>query len=96
MTAPPPLSPSRHWGSIVVVWFAAVLCAVAIGVFARPDHYAPLLSLAVGVCVVGSLCVQLATQEKRGFVNRLIGSVTGAIVVLAVASLVLGLVALGR
>jgi hypothetical protein len=42
------------------------------------------------------LCIQLATQEKRGFVDRLAASIVGASIVLAIAIGILSLAALGR
>lgn len=94
--SPTPLSPARRWASIVVVWLAAALCSVIIIAFAHPEHYAPWLSLTLAICVVGALCVQLATQEKRGFVARLVVSIIGALAVLAIASIILVLTGLAR
>jgi hypothetical protein len=96
MSTPVALSPMKRWGSIVVVWIAAVVCTITIALVATPQNYAPWLSLSLAICIVGSLCVQLATQEKRGFVDRLIGSIVGSIVVLAIASLILALTSLAR
>lgn len=93
--SPAPLGPARRWASLVVVWLAAALCSVIIIAFAHPADYAPWLSLTLAICVVGALCVQLATQEKRGFVARLVGSIMGAIAVLAIASVVLALTGRG-
>lgn len=94
MTTSPQLSAPRRWISIVVVWLAAAVCSVVIGIASPRVHDAPWLSLTLGGCVVAALCVQLATQEKRGFVSRLTASILGAVVVLAIASIVLLL--LGR
>ncbi|KQV07300.1 hypothetical protein [Leifsonia sp. Root112D2] len=92
---PVPLSPARRWASIVAVWLAAAVCSVIIIAFAQPAHYTPWLSLTLAICVVGALCVQLATQEKRGFVSRLVASIMGAIAVLAIASVILAFTGLG-
>lgn len=91
MTTPATLSPVTRWASIVGIWVAAALCAVAIALFVQPGNDPAWLSLSLGGCVIGSLCTQLATQEKRGFVSRLVASIMGAIVVLAIAALVLAL-----
>lgn len=91
MTTPASLSPARRWASIVAIWVAAALCALATALFVRPGNDASWLSLSLGGCVIGSLCVQLATQEKRGFVSRLVASIMGAIIVLAIAAALLAL-----
>jgi hypothetical protein len=90
------LSPATRWSSIVVVWAAAALGAIAIGIFSPPSEYAAWLGLTLAGCTIGALCIQLATQEKRGFVDRLAASIVGASVVLAIAIGILSLVALGR
>ena len=74
------------------MWFVALLAAIAIGIFSGPSEYADWLGLTLAGCTVLALCVQLATQEKRGFVNRLAASVVGAVGVLAIATAVLSLV----
>jgi hypothetical protein len=89
MTATAELSMSTKWGSVAAVWALAVLCAVAVGVFAPPAQYTDWLALSLGGCVFAAMCVQLATQEKRGFVSRLAGSTSGAAIVLGVAAAIL-------
>jgi uncharacterized membrane protein YeaQ/YmgE (transglycosylase-associated protein family) len=91
MTTPATLSAGKRWTSIAAVWVAAALCAVATGVFVEPRNDLSWLSLSLGGCVVGSLFVQIATREKRGFVSRLVASIMGAVVVLAIAAIVLAL-----
>jgi hypothetical protein len=87
------LSPTTRWSSIVVIWVLAALSLVAIGLFSTVSEYNAWLGLALGGCVVVSLCVQIATQEKNGFVNRLAASVVGALIVLAIGAAILWAVA---
>jgi hypothetical protein len=87
------LTPSLRWTSILVVWGAAVVFAVVIGVVSEAHAYASWLALALGGCVVGAMIAQLATQEKEGFVDRLAASVVGAFVILGIAGAVLAVVA---
>ncbi|MDQ1583638.1 MAG: hypothetical protein QOF36_1692 [Microbacteriaceae bacterium] len=96
MTTPENLSQTTRWSSIIVVWVAAVLGAIAIGVFSPPSEYAAWLGLTLAGCTIGALCIQLATQQKRGFVDRLAASIVGASIVLAIAIGVLSLLALGH
>jgi hypothetical protein len=90
------LSPATRWSSIIVVWVAAALGAIAIGIFSPTPEYAAWLGLTLAGCTTGALCIQLATQEKRGFVDRLAASIVGASIVLAIAIGILSLAALGR
>lgn len=73
-------------GTVSVVWAGALVGAVLIVLFTRGAHADEWLSLVLAACVFGSLCIQLATQEKRGFVRRLAASVSGAVVILAIAT----------
>ena len=84
------------YGSIGVVWLAAVVFAVLIGLLARPAVYATWISLALAVCVLIGLIAQLATQQKVGFVNRLAATVAGSFVILGLTGAVLGVVAATR
>lgn len=88
---PNALNPAMRWGSIVAVWVLALVAAIAIGLFSTSETFAAWLGIALAGCMIAALCVQLATQEKRGFIDRLAASVSGALVVLAITS---GLLAL--
>jgi ABC-type molybdate transport system substrate-binding protein len=89
MTAPAELSMSTKWGSVVAVWLIAAICACAVGVFSERAQYSDWLSISLAGSIFAAMCLQLATQEKRGFVNRLAGSVGGAVIVLGIAAAVL-------
>ena len=78
-----------------MVWAAAVVAAVLIGIFALERTYTAWFGIALAACTVGALCIQLATREKQGFIDRLAASVAGAFVVLAIASGVFVLLRLG-
>jgi hypothetical protein len=68
-----------------VVWAAAVVVAVVIGLTAR-DQYLTLLPIAFAGAVIVTFLIQLGIQRKEGFVQRVMLSVAGAVVVLAVAT----------
>lgn len=89
MTAPAELSLTTKWGSVAAVWAIALLCGIAVGIFSGPGSYSDWLALSLGGCIFAAMCLQLATQEKRGFVNRLAGSVGGAVIVLGIVAAVL-------
>jgi hypothetical protein len=94
MTADP-LPRGAAKGTVSAVWAFALVAAVLIGVFSHPDHDGAWLSLALAASVVLALCIQLATREKRGFVSRLASSVSGALIILAVATGVIYLIHIG-
>jgi 4-hydroxybenzoate polyprenyltransferase len=85
------LTPALRWTSVVCVWAAAVVAAVLIGVFASAHAYLGWLGIAMAGAVLVSMCLQLATQEKRCFVVRMGASLAGSFVILAIATLVLAL-----
>lgn len=91
MEEPASLNPAMRWGSIATVWVLAVIASVAIGMFADTASFTAWLGLALAGCTVAALILQLATQEKRGFIDRLGASVSGALVILAIASAILAL-----
>ena len=72
--------------SVVPVWLAAVAAAVVIGVTSAPGTYVTWLAVALAAAVIVTFFIQLAIQRKEGFVVRAMASITGAVVVLALAS----------
>lgn len=89
------LAPGLRWGSIVAVWVAALAAAVLIAVFAPERSYTAWFAIAMGGCTIAALCIQLGTQQKHGFIDRLAASLGGAFVVLAIASGLFALLHLG-
>jgi hypothetical protein len=85
---------SWQWRSIVVVWLFALVCAVLTGVFSAPGQELVWIGLSFAGCTIGTLCVQLATGRKEGYVDRVTSSLVGAVVVLAAATGVLALIGL--
>ncbi|MFM9877678.1 MAG: hypothetical protein ACKVOG_07500 [Rhodoglobus sp.] len=72
--------------SVVPVWLAAVAAAVVIGVTSTPETHVTWLAVALAAAVIVTFFIQLAIQRKEGFVVRAMASITGAVVVLALAS----------
>ena len=79
--------------SVVPVWLAAAAAAVIIGLTSAPEAHVTWLGVALAAAVIVTFFIQLAIQRKEGFVVRAMASVTGAIVVLAIASGVFALIA---
>ncbi|MGA0566935.1 hypothetical protein ACO2Q7_06365 [Rathayibacter sp. KR2-224] len=89
------LTPVMRWTSVVSVWAATAIAVVLVGVFAGRQAYLGWLGVAMAASILVSMCVQLATQEKHGFVMRMGASLSGSFVVVALATLVLALVHVG-
>lgn len=78
----------------IPVWFAALVGALVVGLAAPGDGYLVWLPLVLGATILLTFCLQLATREKDGLVDRTMLSLTGSLIVLAVATGVLSLLAL--
>ena len=77
--------------SILPVWVVALVGAVLIGMLCEPESRLLWVALLFAVVVLGSFVVQLAIRRKEGFVSRMMSSTGGALVILAVATLVYAL-----
>jgi hypothetical protein len=75
--------------SVVPVWLVAVLGAIAVAVLADPENYLVFLPVVLGVSTLLTFGIQLGIRRKEGYVNRVTASATGAVVILAAATLVL-------
>ncbi|MEO6826320.1 MAG: hypothetical protein ABI255_06635 [Microbacteriaceae bacterium] len=83
---PEPLGPVMRWASILAVWLGSAVGAVLIGALSPAQERLGWVGLTLGAATAATLCIQLATRQKQGFVDRLSTSVVGAVVILAVAS----------
>lgn len=72
-----------------MVWLAAAVGALLIGLLAIDDSYIEWIAMDLGACVIVTLCIQLAIRRPQGFLARVTASMVGVVVVLAVATLVL-------
>ena len=82
-------APPMHWVSIVSVWAVTAIGAVLVGVFESSAVYLGWLGITMAASILVAMCVQLGTQEKRGFVARLSTTVAGSFVVVAIATIAL-------
>ena len=71
--------------SIVPVWLLSVVAAVVVGIVASADA-ATWFAIALAASVIIAFAIQLGIQKKEGFVLRVMASVTGAVIVLGVAT----------
>lgn len=78
--------------SAVPVWILAVLGAVLVAVISVPAQYATWLAIVFAACVLATFGIQLALARSDGFVTRAMSSIGGALIVLAVTTLLLRVV----
>lgn len=90
----PGLAPRDGLGGIVAVWAAAVVIAVAIGSFAPSDWRAAWMPVGLAGCVILAFVIQLTGGRAEGFLRRVAASVLGALVVMGLIGLGLGLATL--
>jgi len=76
--------------SVVPVWILTILAVVAVGVFVAPEQFLVFMPVVLGLALLVSFGVQLVVKERKGFVNRVSASVGGAVLILALATVVLG------
>ena len=81
---------SVHLRSVIPIWILAAISAVLIGVLAPAREYLTWLPIALAAAVLVTFCVQLSLDRKDGLVNRMMASLGGSVVILAIATVVLG------
>jgi hypothetical protein len=90
----PALAPRSPLGGVVIVWGAALVAAVAIGVFVPMQWRVQWLIVGFGGAVLLSFALQLWYGHTKGFIFRTAASVTGALLLLGVVSAGFALAAL--
>ena len=81
-------------GTVLPVWAATAITAVIIGVMSPTDQYYTWLAVSLAAAVIVTFAVQLSTLTKVGFVDRVMASVGGAVLILGIATGVLALIGL--
>ena len=90
----PGLASRDGFGRIALVWVAAAVVAVGIGIVAPPDQRAAWMPVGFAACVVLAFAVQLGVGHAEGFIRRVSASVLGALLVMGMIGLGLGLASL--
>ena len=80
--------------SVVPVWSLAFVGSVLIGLLAAPTRYLDWLPLVLAADVLLTFCIQLAIVQKEGLVDRMMACLGGSVVILGIATLVLGVLQL--
>lgn len=79
-------APASARASVVTVWVAVIVGAAMAGALAPAEERLQWFSMVLGGATILSFCLQLALDSKVGFVNRLMASVTGSVIILALAT----------
>lgn len=90
----PALAPRNASVGVFVVWAAAFVAAVAIGIFVPEEWRLPWMLVGFGGVVLLSFALQLWYGRTQGFIVRVAGSVTGALLLMGLISVGFGLAAL--
>ena len=77
-----------HWKTIATVWLLAIVGAIFTALFATAASAISWIGLTLAVCTLVTLGLQIATGAKEGYVKRVTVSITGAIVILVVATII--------
>ena len=80
-----------HWKTIATVWVLAIVGAVLTAILTTDDSAIGWIGLTLAVCTLVTLGLQIATGSKEGYVKRITMSITGAIVILVVATVIVAL-----
>ena len=82
---------SWHWKTIATVWVLAIAGAILTTILATDGSEISWIGLTLAVCTLVTLGLQIATRTKEGYVKRVTMSVTGAIVILVAATIVVSI-----
>lgn len=86
----------KQLSTVIPVWGAVLVGAVLTGLLVPSAYYLFWLSIVFACAILLTFCVQLAIVRKEGLVDRVVLTLCGSILILAVATLVLGLVAVAE
>lgn len=82
------VSMSRTVATALPVWLAVVGALIALVLLVHPEDWAPLLAVVAGGAMLLTFVIQVSLQSKDGLVHRMLVTVTGVVIMLALASLV--------
>lgn len=90
----PGLAPRSGLGGVVAVWVVAAAIAIVIGIAAPAESRGAWMPVGLAGCIILAFGVQLAHGHAEGFLRRVAASVLGALVVMGLIGLGLGLASL--
>lgn len=78
--------------SIVPVWLLAIIGSILVGILSPSDEYYTWLAIVFAVATISTFCIQLFVRSKDGLVSRMMASIGGSLIILAIATGVLALI----
>ncbi len=90
----PEIAPRRSMAGVLVVWAAAAVIAVLVGILAPDDWRAAWMGVGMGLVVPIAFAVHLWSARSQGFVQRVALSVLGGLLVMGFIGVGLGLATL--
>jgi len=94
MSSEPESAARARFGRVIVVWVAAAVIGVLVGVLTPAGQRAAWLTIGLAACLVVAFAVQLSSGSAHRFISRVAASMLGSFVILAVISAGFGLAAL--
>ncbi|MFT4051259.1 MAG: hypothetical protein QM677_03300 [Microbacterium sp.] len=88
----PGLAPRNVIGGIVAVCVTAAVVALAVGLFVPSEWVGAWMPLGFAGCLIIAFVVQLRSGHPDGFLRRMGASALGALVVMGLVGMVLGVV----
>jgi hypothetical protein len=79
--------------SVIPVWVLVAIGAALVGILSPVAEYGSWIPIVLAGGTLATFCAQLATEQKIGFVNRVMASLGGSVVILGVTTAILGLIA---
>lgn len=90
----PELAPRSTFRAVIVVWIAAAVLALAIGVIAPSDWRAAWMAVGLGVSVILSFAVNLIGGRAHGYIERIAASALGSMLIMGLIGVGFGLATL--
>jgi hypothetical protein len=84
---------TRTVATALPVWLAVIAAVVIVGLTVPASEWWAVLPAIAGGAMIMTFVIQVSLQSKDGLVMRMLVTVTGAFVLLAIASVVTALVA---
>lgn len=84
---------TRTVATALPVWLAMIAAVVIVGLTVPASEWWAVLPAIAGGAMIMTFVIQVSLQSKDGLVMRMLVTVTGAFVLLAIASVVTALVA---
>ncbi|MDO9395280.1 MAG: hypothetical protein Q7T71_01900 [Herbiconiux sp.] len=75
--------------SVVPVWLLTLLGVVAVGVLVPAADYLVFLPVLLGLAMLVTFGAQMLEPVRKGYVDRVAASLTGAVVILGLSTIVL-------